>query len=128
MNLRVDNQVIRLFTTDGERVKNTVLELGLENQIGFDWPALLEYLELGDLFTRFPVFDETSVLFKATISALSELDSPDDLFYIYDSLFTEMLKCVKNLEEVDPLFLLEKSHNYLHRSKESCKFQFHYVV
>lgn len=106
MKISVDNQVIRLFSTEGEKLLNG--SLGEESVLHFAWPSFLEYLELGNLFSRLSPFDSTNLLFKASVSALCEVDNPEDLFYIYDSLFTEMLKQVKSLPEMDPLFLLQK--------------------
>lgn len=109
VKISVDNQVVKLFAVDTDKVLNAPLEgVGEEGYLHFSWPSLLEYLDLGQLFSRFPPFDEKEILFTATVSALSEIDNPEDLFYIYDSLFTERLKQVKALPEVDAAFLLQK--------------------
>lgn len=107
MKISIDNQVVRLFSCDADKVLNS--PLGTEDSfLSFSWPSFLEYLELGQLLSRLPSFDSSEALFTASVSALCEVDNPEDLFYIYDSLFTEMLKQVKALPEIDPVFLLEK--------------------
>lgn len=110
MKISVDNQVVRLFSVDADKVLACSFRPDTISSLSFCWPSLLEYLELGELFSNFTIFDETSPLFIATISALKEVENPEDLFYIYDSLFTEMLKQVKALPEVDAPFLLQKIH------------------
>lgn len=106
MIISVDNQVVKLFSGDADRLRATPLAEG--GLFTFSWPSLLEYLGLGKLPSRLPSFDKDLPLFKASISALCEVDNPEDLFYIYDSLFTEMLKQVKSLPEIDADFLLRK--------------------
>lgn len=108
MKISVDNQVVRLFSLDADKVLSSPLGTGADSYLSFSWPSLLEYLELGHLLSRFPSFDKSEVLFTASISALCEVGNPEDLFYIYDSIFTEMLKQVKSLPEIDPAFLLQK--------------------
>ncbi len=105
MKISVDNQIVRLFSADAERLLSSPLG---EGKLSFTWPSLLEYLELGGLFSRLPPFNGKQALFTASISALCEVDNPEDLFYIYDGLFTAMLKQVKALPEIDPSFLLQK--------------------
>lgn len=107
MKISFDNQVVRLFSADADKVLSSPLVTGEGSFVTFSWPSLLEYLELGQILTRLPSFDK-HLLFEATVSALCEVDNPEDLFYIYDSLFTEMLKWVKSLPEIEPAFLLKK--------------------
>lgn len=106
MKISVDNQIVKWFSGDIDRLSRTPLSEG--GHLTFSWPSLLEYLGLGKILSRFPSFDKDHPLFKASVSALSEVENPEDLFYIYDSLFTEMLKQVKSLPEVDRDFLLRK--------------------
>jgi hypothetical protein len=108
MKINIDNQVVRLFLDDAEKVLSSPLGTLEEGYLSFNWPSLLEYLGLGTIFSQLPPFDKDQILFKATVSALCEVENPEDLFYIYDSLFTEMLKQVKSLPEVDAPFLLQK--------------------
>ncbi|MBX7067392.1 MAG: hypothetical protein K1X28_09190 [Parachlamydiales bacterium] len=105
MKISVDNQVIRLLEADPGKVLNTPLENGFLN---FSWPSILEYLGLGGILGRLPPFDERNALFVATVHALCEVNNPEDLFYVYDSLFTETIKQIKSLKEIDAAFLLEK--------------------
>lgn len=108
MKVSFDNQVVRLFADEADMVLSSPLGSTENSSLSFGWPTFLEYLELGDLFSTFPSFDESQPLFVATVSALCEVDNPEDLFYIYDSLFTTILKQIKNLPEIDPIFLLER--------------------
>jgi hypothetical protein len=105
MKISIDNQVVRLLAVDADKVKSRGLETG---ELTFSWPSFLEYLELGQIMSQLPTFDHTSILFTAAVSALCEVDNPEDLFYIYDSLFTETIKQVKSLPEIDARFLLKK--------------------
>ncbi len=107
MKLSIDNQIVRLFSGDTDKVLESPLGKE-EGALVFGWSSLLEYVGLGQILSHFPPFDETKVLFKATVAALCEVDNPEDLFYIYDSLFTEILKQVKSLPEMDAAFLLGK--------------------
>jgi len=108
MKISVDNQVIRLFSENPKKLLATPLATESGTCLDFNWASLLEYLGLGSLLSRLSPFDQTHPLFKATVSALCEVDNPEDLFYIYDSLFVEMLKQVKSLPEIDASFLLKK--------------------
>lgn len=108
MKISIDNQIVKLLFADSDKVLNSPLGNGDDHFLSFSWPSLLEYLELDQLLSKLPSFDKTQRLFIATVKALCEVDNPEDLFYIYDSLFTEMLKQVKSLPEIDPLFLLER--------------------
>jgi hypothetical protein len=108
MKLSFDNQIVRLFADEAEKVLDGPLKSYEESSIHLSWPSFLEYLELGDLLSRLPPFDEQQLLFKATTTALCEVDNPEDLFYIYDSLFTTVLKQIKSLPEMEPEFLIEK--------------------
>lgn len=105
MKISVDNQIVKLFSVEGGKLLKSPLETGY---LSFSWPSLLEYLDLGQLLLKLPSFDKMQPLFTATISALCEVDNPEDLFYIYDSLFAEMIKQIKSLPEIDPTFLLQK--------------------
>lgn len=108
MKISIDNQIVRLLSVAVDKVLSSPLGEKIEGQLSFSWPSLLEYLELGQLLSRIAPFDKTHLLFQAAISALCEVDNPEDLFYIYDSLFTEMLKKIKALPEIDSAFLLQK--------------------
>lgn len=108
MKISVDNQIVRLFSTDADKILDNAFRKQEGSRMGFTWPSLLEYLGLGDLFSRLPSFSEKNPLFIATVSALCEVENQEDLFYVYDSIFTEMLKQVKSLPEADAAFLLEK--------------------
>ncbi len=108
MKISVDNQVVKLFSADADKVLKSPLGTGEDSYLSFGWPSLLEYLGLGQLLSRLPPFDKTEIFFTASVAALCEVDNPEDLFYIYDSLFTEMIKQVKSLPEIDPAFLLGK--------------------
>ncbi len=108
MRISVDNQIVRLFSVDADTVLRSPLGSGEGSHLSLSWPSLLEYLELGQLLMRLPPFDKTQILFTATVSALCEVGNPEDLFYIYDSLFAETLKQIKSLPEVDAPFLLQK--------------------
>lgn len=108
MKISVDNQIVKFFSADAEKVLKSPLGVDGENYLSFSWPSLLEYLELGGVLSRLPPFDKSQILFTATVAALCEVENPEDLFYIYDSLFTEMLKQIKALPEIDPDFLLQK--------------------
>ena len=104
MKISIDNQIVRLFSEDAEKILSGPLGKP-DHYLNFNWPSLLEFLEVRP---QFIAFDKTHPLFLASISALCEVKNPEDLFYIYDSLFTEMLRQVKALQEIDPAFLLQK--------------------
>ena len=107
MKISIDNQVVRLLAADPEKALATPLT-SHGRSLSFSWPSLLEYLGLGRLLSRLSPFDQTHPLYNAAVSALCEVNNPEDLFYIYDSLFAEMLKQVKSLSEIDASFLLQK--------------------
>ncbi len=104
MKKSIDNQIARLLSSDTAKAVDC---LG-EGEVSFSWPSLLEYLGMGQLLSSLPSFDKESNLFIASISALSEVENTEDVFYIYDSLFTVVLKALKALAEISPAFLLEK--------------------
>jgi hypothetical protein len=108
MKISIDNQVVQLLVNDQEGFLKNSLKEQKEGILSFSWPSLLAYLGCGDVLTRFSSFDRESPLFTATVSALCEVNNQDDLFYVYDSLFTEMLKQVKSWPEIDAAFLLKK--------------------
>jgi len=108
VKISVDNQVVRLFSQDAEKILESPLGAVEDGLLNLDWPSLFEYLELGRVFSQLTFFDPSQILFTATISALCEVNNPEDLFYIYDSLFTKIIEQVKSLPEVDANFLLQK--------------------
>lgn len=117
VKLSVDNQIVRLFSSDVDKVLSC--PIWRENiSFHFTHPTFLEYLELGDILAKVTPFDETGALFQATITALCEVDNPEDLFYIYDSLFAEMLNRIKALEQIEPNFLMKR----IREKKESLSF------
>lgn len=105
MKVSVDHRIVRMLSQEGG--KGLGSKLGDHGYLSFNWASLLEYLDLGQLFSQVPPFDSTPI-YTATISALCEVENLEDLFYIYDSLFTAMIKQIKSLPEMDALFLLQK--------------------
>lgn len=88
---------------DNQLVKN-LNELQKFGTICFGWTSLLEYLELGSLFSNLPSNDH---LVKACISSLYTYRDKNDLFDVFDRLFAEYLSQIKDLPQIDPGSLLE---------------------
>jgi len=88
-----------------------------ENQIQliYQWPTLLECLDLESLFDQFFKLNEQEQLFNFLITTLTSEVDRDLLVSLYDQIFIECLTRVKNLPEINPTFLLQ----LIQKKKES---------
>jgi len=78
-----------------------------DNHLHLRWGSLLKYLNLQDMFSSLPVFDQSHPLFEATVHVLSTYRYQGEVEYVFDSLFAENLTNVKSLKEIDQNFLLK---------------------
>lgn len=107
MKIIVDNKIVKMFVSDPEKIATHPLISDPENQLGFRWPMLLEFLGLGSLFSDIPAFDENTPIFQAAVATLCDSEEQEVLFYVYDQIFTENLHQIKALRQMHPSFLLE---------------------
>lgn len=107
----VDNEIIKLFVSDAAKIMNNPYILDTDNHLSFRWPSLLEYLELGSIFSNLPAFDQNQPLFKACLATLCTNEDREVLFYIYDRLFAEHLNQITALTQIQPAFLLQAIEN-----------------
>jgi hypothetical protein len=107
MEIIVDNKIVKLFATNPAKTTEIPLIADPKNQIIFRWPSLLEYLELGTIFSSLPPFDDTQPIFKTCIAMLNANEDKEILFYVFDRLFTENLNQIKNLSQIQAPFLIE---------------------
>lgn len=121
MNLYIDNQIVKILVQDPARVTENPLFAAADAHIHFKWPALLEYLGLGSLFSSLPPFDETQPLFRACIETLSANAEKEVIYYVYDRFFAEMLNQINVLSEINHIQLLQKLKDQ--RSKSSSSVQ-----
>ncbi len=101
MKIVVDHQIVRILAHNPTEIAKHLKLSNQDNQIHFGWPSLLEYLELGDVLSNLPIFDQTSPLFKACIATLCANEEKEVLFYVYDRLFTENLNQVRVLSQMN---------------------------
>lgn len=106
MKAFIDNNLIRKITSFGTGCGENLMPQGPEIEAVFCWPSLLENIGQGDLFDKFPKFDEQNSLFVFIISSLTTETEPDLLIRLYDQVFVECLTNVKALEPISPEFLL----------------------
>lgn len=77
-----------------------------DNSITFGWPALLEYINLGSLYSQLPPFEQGQPLYEASLRVLYENEEKEVVQYMYDRLFVEILNKIKAFPQIDaPLFL-----------------------
>jgi len=107
MKIIIDNQIIKTLAQDSIELMKNPLILDPNNQISLRWPTLLEYLGLGAITNNLTPFDEKAPLFQATLSTLHLDDEEETIFYIYDRLFVENLKGIKDLQELQLSSLLQ---------------------
>jgi len=100
MQVIVDNKIVKLLVSNPAKI----LQFDRNITLSFRWPSLLEYLELGSLLSKLPV--EEKVL-QACIATLFANEDPEVVQHLYERLFTENLKWVMALEEIEPSFLLQ---------------------
>ncbi|WP_068471092.1 hypothetical protein [Candidatus Protochlamydia phocaeensis] len=124
MKAYIDNRLIRRLKNDAEGESNILLQVchqaGIlaDDQplhIIFDWPSLLEYIDLSLIFKMFPKFADEHKLFALLISTLTVEPEKDLLIYLFDQLFVECLTQVKSLPQIDQTFLLSQ----IKRTRES---------
>lgn len=107
MEIIVDNQIVNLLAQNAAAIAKIPLISDPGHQLSFRWPSLLEYLELGGLFSSLPAFDETQPLFQTCVSMLCANEDKEILLYVFDRLFTENLNQIKNLPQIRAPFLLQ---------------------
>jgi hypothetical protein len=118
MQIFLNNRLIRaLVSEEKEEKKNFFMNELLRHQIikdrgsvevKLDWPSLLEYLGVENLFQSIRLLDEQHELFKKVISMLSLNPDKESLFRLYDQLFVESLLNVQSLSQLDPAFLVDQ--------------------
>lgn len=119
MKTTLDHPLLRALLLDSEKVLPTLNRLGIKGEISWDWGSFLTYLDLGHLLQSLPALTQMEPLFSGTISTLNEIETSEELFHVYDSLFILVLKKIKALQEVDSSFLLSK----IREKKESHSFK-----
>lgn len=117
MKAFIDNRVVRTIASWNSEQKKTVfleaccnaklLKDPEEMQLMFQWPSLLEYLDCGSLFEKFPKFDTNNKLFNFIVSAV-EKPEKDFLILLYDHLFAECLTEIKAMSQINPAFLTDQ--------------------
>ncbi len=107
MQIIVDNQVIKLLVSNNPAILRNPFLFSPDSHISFRWPSLLEYLELGEVLSNLPAFDQAQPLFGACVSSLCANNEKEDLFYMYDRLFAENLNQINGLPQIKPSFLLQ---------------------
>lgn len=107
MKLFLDRRAVRLLGQNPSKILRHELVSHPESEIALRWPAFLEYLGLGALFSGFPLFGPEEPLFNATVQTVSSTDEKEVILYIYDRLFTEALNRVRALPQVNASFLFE---------------------
>ncbi len=110
MKIIVDNQILKMWVLDLlEEKKLSVLSDSADPLI-LRWPSLLMSLDLGDIFSKLPTFDEKNPLFQATVATLSETEEKEVVFHIFDQIFVENLNQIRSLSPIRGPFLLEAIH------------------
>ena len=109
MKIIIDNKIIKLLVSNPSTITTYPLLADPSNQICFRWSSLLEYLDLGSLFTHLPAFDSTQPIFQACLATLFSHDEneKESLYYMYDKLFAENLCSIKDLPQIQPSSLLQ---------------------
>lgn len=107
MKTIVDNQIVKLFVSNPSKILNNPLLFNENNHLSFRWPSLLEYLELGSIFSNLPAFGPDEPVFQACVLALCTNEVPEVLFHVYHRLFAEHLTQIKDLPQINPSFLLQ---------------------
>jgi hypothetical protein len=115
MNIYFDNALIQKITKSPHALTglmdDIVSKIGDGNQkiqLFLNWPTLLEYLELGDLFETFPKFGEHDRFFELAISTLNSNADQELLFHLFDQIFVDCLTQVKELAQIQQPFLLNR--------------------
>lgn len=104
----VDKKEITFFFN--EYVKKKFPQDSNPLQFVLEWPLLLEYLDLDQLFDPFPKLDSQNKIFSSVIEVL-KLDSDKDVIvYLYDQIFVECLTQIKTLPQVNFQTLIDKIH------------------
>jgi hypothetical protein len=107
MKISIDDQLVRLFLAEPEEWNERVETTDPKYALLLSWSSLLVFLEKEQLFEQLPPFEDTK-LFTATVETLGKEMSEENLFYIYDSLFADILNKVRNCPEVNPSYLLHE--------------------
>lgn len=112
MKIVVDNQILKNFGDFSNQIlENSSLLNGQNCLLSFRWGSLLEYLELGSVFTTFPNPGPNEPLFEACIGALCANSNQEVISHLYDRLFTEILNQIIALPIIKPSFLLQAIQN-----------------
>ncbi|EFB40959.1 MULTISPECIES: hypothetical protein [Parachlamydia] len=115
MKIVVDNQIVKFLAHDTAKIVKDPFLSSSGNYIHFGWSSLLEYLELGSIFSSLPVFDQTQPVFKACISVLFGNEAKE-ILYMYDRLFAENLSQIQDLPSIKAAFLLQKMQEQRQKS------------
>lgn len=107
MKLFVDNQVMRMLVYNPDEVVKHSIFSGGNVHISFDWPSLLEFLDLATLYAHLPPFDKSQPLFNACVTTLYANENEEVIYQLYDRLFVECLTQVKNLPHLNHVSLLQ---------------------
>lgn len=106
MNIVVDNTIVKSLAHNPELLRNTLI-FNSEVLISFRWGTLLEFLDLGSIFSELPIFGQNQPLFEACILTLHTTEDKEALFHVYDNLFVENLNQVKALPQINAPFILQ---------------------
>lgn len=105
-HIYLDNRIIKTLQDDHSSIDKAFIN-DTNNHIHFKWPTLLEYLDLGTLFSSLPIFDQTDPLFVAIVTTLSANQEKEVIFHLYDHLFADLLNKVNNLPQINSSFLID---------------------
>ena len=107
MKIILDNKLIRSMSEIPSIFVENSSIADPNNVISFGWPALLEFISLGTLFSQLPLFEQGQPLYEASIKVLYENEETEVVQYMYDRLFVEILNRIKALPQMNAPFLLQ---------------------
>lgn len=106
MKMIVDSRIVKLITSNSDRIRYNESLFNRDNYVSFRWPSLLEYLGHESVLSNLPAFDQNQPLFEACIWTLSTNEETEVLCQLYDLLFAENLNQIKALPQINTSFLL----------------------
>ena len=107
MKITLDNRLTRILADNPSEIISHDLISMPESHIHFNWPSLLEYLDLSSSLPSLDGFDVAQPLFDTCIHALSTIKELETIQYLYDSLFTECLNQIKAVPDIHAARLLQ---------------------
>lgn len=107
MQFVVDNKIIQLLISESPLLLNNPNLSPTSHLLALKWPSLFTYLGLETLFAALPVFGPSQVIFEACVTILKD-NQEKDVFYMYDRLFTEKVREIQALPQIQAPFLLQK--------------------